>query len=96
MLPGLVGVVAAGSIIDVYHSWTLVFVVAIASYACGALVWLTCARGPVDGLAAWQLQADAREANSGSGSGSVADVDLDEDVRETEADSAIGVTVRSK
>eukprot|EP00455_Lapot_gusevi_P056050 TRINITY_DN921_c0_g2_i1.p1 TRINITY_DN921_c0_g2~~TRINITY_DN921_c0_g2_i1.p1 ORF type:complete len:493 (-),score=109.87 TRINITY_DN921_c0_g2_i1:505-1983(-) len=52
VLPGVIGVATAGSILDAYHSWTLVFLLAIISYLLGAVVWVVFARGEVQGLEA--------------------------------------------
>lgn len=50
IIPAIVGIAASGSLLDVYHSWTMVFTLAIVSYIMGALAWLALARGPIEGL----------------------------------------------
>ena len=54
IIPGVIGIAAAGSILDATHSWSLIFLAGIACYVVGIVAWLAMAKGRCEALEAWE------------------------------------------
>lgn len=56
IIPGVIGIAAAGSILDATHSWSLIFLAGIACYVVGIVSWLGMANGRCEALEAWERE----------------------------------------
>jgi MFS family permease len=59
VLPGAIGILAAGVIKEALHSFTMVFVIAIVCYCVGIVAWLVLVRGRPTELDEWESRLNA-------------------------------------
>jgi MFS family permease len=66
IIPGVIGIVVAGSILDATQSWSLIFLLGIMCFVAGTVVWVCLAHGRPENLDAWTLEESRLTPHQGA------------------------------